>query len=54
MKNASKSFEDEGLVATLFTGYKISQKHFNYNDTHKTSFIMVELMIAAEFIDGKF
>ena len=54
MKNESKSFEDDGLVATLFTGYKISQKYFNYNDTHKTSFIMVELMIVSEFIEGTF
>ena len=53
-ENVSATYENDGFVGIPFTGFKISNKQFLYNDTHKASFIMVELTIGAEFVEGTF
>ena len=53
-ENLSATYEYDGFVGIPFTGFKISNKQFLYNATHKASFIMVELTIGAEFVEGTF
>ena len=53
-KNQSRTYENEGIAGVPLTGYTISNKHFHYNDTHKTSFVMVEQKLGEEFVEGIF
>ena len=53
-KNASTIFSDEGFFGVRMTDFKIAQKHFHYNDTHKTSFLMLDTEFGTEFVEGTF
>ena len=53
-ENLSATYENDGYIDVPFTGFKISNKQFFYNDTHKASFIMLELIIGADFVEGTF
>ena len=46
-------FSDDGVFVNSITGYKISQKHLHYNDTHKSSFLMIEIQYNPEFIEDE-
>ena len=46
-------FADDGIFLNSITRYKISQKHFYYNDTHKSSFLMIEIDFNPDFIDDE-
>ena len=41
------------MFLNSITGYKISQKHLHYNDTHKASFLTIEIQYNPEFIEDE-
>ena len=53
-KNASRIFSEDGFYGFRWTDFKIAQKHYHYNDTHKTSFLMIDAEFRAEFVEGTF
>ena len=46
-------FSADGVFLNSITGYKILQKHFHYNATHKSSFLMIEIEFNPDFIENE-
>ena len=46
-------FSDDGFIEDIITGYKISNKYYHFNDTHRTSFIKIDMIMDTDFVEGR-